>query len=161
MNKNTLTFALLGALLLGPLPCSSSPQNSSQAKSPERPIATSATDSAKFGAERKDPIAPTPENLAEAKKFFGYDCAMCHGAAGDGKGDLAASMGLKVNDWRDSTRLAALSDGEIFELIVKGKGRMIGEGDRYPAQIVWELVNYVRAFGKKDSTAAAKMGTPN
>jgi mono/diheme cytochrome c family protein len=113
----------------------------------------------KSNAERKNPVKPTTQNLAEAKKFFGYDCAMCHGAAGDGKGDLAASMGLKMNDWRDSSRLAALPDGEMFDLIVKGKGKMIGEGDRYPAETVWKLVNYVRAFAKKDTPAAPKAGS--
>jgi len=99
--------------------------------------------------ERKNPVKPTPENLAEAKKFFGYDCAMCHGAAGDGKGDLAASMGLKMNDWREASALTSLSNGEMFDLIVKGKGKMIGEGDRLPPEMAWKLVNYVRAFAKK------------
>ena len=103
--------------------------------------------------EGRNPIKPTPENLADAKKFFGYDCAMCHGAAGDGKGDLAKSMDLKMNDWRDSSKLTALSDVEMFDLIVKGKGRMVGEGDRYPAETVWKLVNYVRTFAKNEAAA--------
>ena len=81
---------------------------------------------------------------------------MCHGVAADGKGDLATSMGLKINDWRDSSKLAALSDGEVFEIIVRGKGRMIGEGDRYPAETVWNLVNYVREFEKKETAADTK-----
>jgi hypothetical protein len=70
---------------------------------------------------------------------------MCHGTAGDGKGDLAASMGLKMNDWRDSSALGAMPDGEIFDIIVKGKGKMIGEGDRASSEQVWALVNYVPA----------------
>jgi hypothetical protein len=74
----------------------------------------------------------------------------CHGATGDGKGDLAASMGLKMNDWRDSSTLSGLTDGEIFDVIVKGKGKMTGEGDRASNEKVWELVNYVRSFAKKE-----------
>ena len=62
--------------------------------------------------EEKKPIEATPEKLAEGKKYFGYDCAMCQGPEGDGKGDLAASMKLKMNDWRDSSRLEAMSDEE-------------------------------------------------
>ena len=108
--------------------------------------------------EEKNPIEATPEKLAEAKKF-GYDCAMSHGPAGDGKGDLATSMKLKMNDWHDSSRLEAMSDEQIFELIVKGKGRMIGEADRYRAETVWELVNYVRTFAKKDVAAVPKAGS--
>ena len=106
-------------------------------------------------AERKNPVKPTPENLAEAKKFFGYDCAMCHGASGDGKGDLAPSMGLKMIDWRDTSTVADMSDGEMFDLIVKGKGKMEGEGDRIKEELAWKLVNYVRTLAKKGPVPAA------
>ena len=131
-------------------------QGASQEKSQEKPKETApAAEPAKSeAAEKKNPVKPTPENLAAAKKFFGYDCAMCHGASGDGKGDLAASMGLKMKDWNDSTTLSALSDSEIFEVIEKGKGKMTGEGDRVPAEMVWKLVNYVRAFAKQKTPAA-------
>jgi mono/diheme cytochrome c family protein len=127
---------------------------------PKKPAEKSeaAADTAKVTRETKSPVKPTPENLAEAKKMFGYDCAMCHGARADGKGDLAASMGLKMNDWRDSSRLTSLTDGEIFETIVKGKGRMVGEEDRYSTETVWELVNYVRTFEKSEAGAAQKPG---
>jgi cytochrome c5 len=119
-----LTIPCVGTVLLLPLLCAAWLSNSSQAKSKERTAGTSTSiESAGSNNERKNPVKPTPENLAEAKKFFGYDCAMCHGAAGDGKGDLAAPMGLKMNDWRDSSKLADLSDGEMFDLIVKGKGK--------------------------------------
>jgi len=37
---------------------------------------------------------PTPDGLAQAKKLYGYHCAMCHGNNGDGKGDLAEQMKL-------------------------------------------------------------------
>jgi mono/diheme cytochrome c family protein len=155
-----LTSPSVGAVLLLPFLYAAWLPNSSQVKPKEGATGTSTTaQSAGSNDERKNTIKPTPENLAEAKKFFGYDCAMCHGVAGDGKGDLAASMGLKIDDWRDSPRLAALSDGEMFDLIVKGKGKMIGEGDRYPAETVWKLVNYVRAFEKKDTAAPPKAGS--
>jgi cytochrome c5 len=124
-----LTFSSVGTVLLLPLLCAPWLPNSSQAELKEGVAGTSATaEPAGSNDERNNPVKPTPENLAQAKKFFGYDCAMCHGAAGDGKGDLAASMGLKMNDWHDASRLAALSDGEMFDLIVKGKGRMIAKG---------------------------------
>src|SRR5215475_1110401 len=87
-------------------------QQQTQDKSKEPPAATEAakSDAAKpdaatappaATAERKNPVKATPEGLAAAKKTFGYDCAMCHGPAGDGKGDVAASMNLTVKDWHD------------------------------------------------------------
>ena len=146
-----VSFPALGAVLLVLFLCAAGQQNASQEKSQEKPKETAAAvEPAKSdAAERKNPVKPTPENLAEAKKFFGYDCAMCHGATGDGKGDLAASMGLKMNDWSEASALTSLSDAGMFDLIVKGKGKMIGEGDRLPPEMVWKLVNYVRAFAKK------------
>jgi len=155
-----LSFPALGGFLLVPFLCVVSQQDSSQQKPREKPKDTAASEepSQSGASERKNPVKPTPENLAEAKKFFGYDCAMCHGAAGDGKGDLAASMDLKMKDWRDASTLAAISDGEIFDLIIKGKGKMTGEGDRFSKEMVWKLVNYVRSFAKKDTAAVPKSG---
>jgi hypothetical protein len=72
---------------------------------------------------KKNPIGPTPESLAEARKFFGYNCAMCHGKSGDGKGDLAADMKLELRDWRDPASLEKLTDGELFWIISNGKGK--------------------------------------
>ena len=154
------SFQNCRTLLVVVLLCATCPQDSSQAKSQGKATETSvAAKLATSNMKGRNPVKPTPENLADAKKFFGYDCAMCHGTTGDGKGDLAKSMDLKMNDWRDSSKLTAVSDVEMFDLIVKGKGRMVGEGDRYTTEIVWELVNYVRTLDKKETAAVPKTGS--
>jgi mono/diheme cytochrome c family protein len=150
-----LVFARYAVLLIASFLWLAWPHNVRQENSNAAGTAAS-VEASKPEDELKNPVKPTPESLAEAKKIFGYDCAMCHGSAADGKGDLAASMGLKITDWRDSQRIAALSDGEIFHLIVKGKGRMLGEGDRYSVETVWDLVNYVRSFGKSEVATLPK-----
>ena len=77
---------------------------------------------------------------------------MCHGADGDGKGDLAEEMKLKLKDWRDPNSLEKFTDGELFYIVTNGRGKMTGgEGDRTSAEARWNLVNYVRAFAKKDA----------
>jgi mono/diheme cytochrome c family protein len=153
-----LSIPALGGFLLVPFLCFASQLTSSQQKSQqEQKEVIASQETPQSSTDRKNPVKPTPENLADAKKFFGYDCAMCHGTGGDGKGDLAASMGLKMSDWRDSSVLAGMSDGEIFDVIVKGKGKMTGEGDRASNEKVWELVNYVRSLAKKEN-AAPKTG---
>ena len=101
--------------------------------------------------DKKNPVAPSAEGLAAAKKMFSYDCAMCHGPNGDGKGEMVESMKLTMKDWRDSQSLAGVTDGEMFEVITKGRGKMTGEGDRLPAEKVWNMVNYVRSLAKKDA----------
>lgn len=104
---------------------------------------------------KKNPIAPTAENLTEARKFFGYNCAMCHGKEGDGKGDLAQDMKLDLHDWRDPASIEKMRDGELFWIISNGKGKMPGNADREKETMRWKYVNLVRSFAKKGAAAAA------
>jgi len=126
---------------------------------PRRAVGQEAQEAAKpippEDAAKKNPVKPTPEGLAAAKKLFGYHCSMCHGVQGDGKGDLATDMKLKLNDWRDPSTLAKMTDGELFYIITNGRGKMTGgEGDRTSEEVRWNLVNYVRSFAKKDAGTA-------
>jgi mono/diheme cytochrome c family protein len=116
------------------------------------PAATPAATSSSAPVKKENPVKSSPEVLAAAKKVFGYDCAMCHGESGNGKGELVESMSLKMKDWHDSGVLTGLSDGDIYDLIVKGKEKMVGEGDRLAPAKVWGLVHYVRTFQKKSSS---------
>jgi mono/diheme cytochrome c family protein len=112
-------------------------------------------------AARVNPVKSSAEGLAEARKVFGYDCDMCHGAKGDGKGDVVESMKLTMHDWRDPATLANMTDGEIFYIITKGKGKMMGEGERVPEKLRWNLVNLVRSLAAKgESKPAAAAANP-
>ena len=106
-------------------------------------------------AAKKNPVKSTPEGLANAKKLFGYHCAMCHGENGDGKGDLAESMKLELNDWRNPETISKYTDGALFYIVTNGRGKMVGgEGDRTKEELRWNLVNLVRSFGKKAAEPA-------
>lgn len=107
-------------------------------------------------AKLPNPVKPTPASLAQGKKSYGFDCAMCHGKDGDGKGDLAEDMKLKLADYRDPAALKDFTDGELFYIIKNGKGEMTGEGDRAKADEIWDMVNYVRSFAKKGASTASK-----
>jgi mono/diheme cytochrome c family protein len=104
-------------------------------------------------AKEPNPVKSSPESIAQGKKIYGYDCAMCHGAKGDGKGDLAQDMKLKLPDYRDPASLKNMTDGELFYIIKNGKGDMPSEGDRVKTDDLWNLVNYVRSFAKREATA--------
>lgn len=150
-----IAFALLGAILVATAGVYAAQQNPPTEKPKEPDAAATAPDTAKPAPvdEKKNPVKPSPEGLAAAKKVFGYDCAMCHGELGDGKGDLVSSMDLKLKDWREPGSLADMTDGEMFDVIAKGKGKMPGEGERVAPERVWNLVNYVRSFAKKSAAA--------
>jgi mono/diheme cytochrome c family protein len=95
-------------------------------------------------ARRPNPVKPTPESIDSGKKTFGYDCAQCHGVAGDGKGQVPKD--LKIPDLTNPTTLKDLSDGTLFYRIKMGHAGMPPEGDRLPAGQLWDLVNYVRSL---------------
>jgi mono/diheme cytochrome c family protein len=100
---------------------------------------------------KPNPVKPTPELQERAKKLYGWDCAMCHGANGDGKGDVATDQKLAMNDFKDS--LAKMSDGEIFYIIQNGKGKnMPPEGDRANPDLIWNMVVYLRKMSNTTPT---------
>jgi mono/diheme cytochrome c family protein len=96
-----------------------------------------------------NPVKATPESLAQGKKYYGYDCAMCHGENGDGRGDVAVDEKLKLKDYRDPASLQNMTDAELFSIIKNGKGQMPPEGGRVKDTEIWNLVNYIRSFAHK------------
>ncbi len=149
------TLLVLGMFLLASFGISYAKPSSTQDKPGSTEAKMTPEDVAK-----KNPIPPAAEGLAEARKLFGYNCAMCHGKEGDGKGDLAADMKLQLNDWRDASSIEKMTDGELFWIISNGKGKMLGEGDRTSEKIRWNFVNLVRSFGKKGARDKPKTENP-
>jgi mono/diheme cytochrome c family protein len=99
-------------------------------------------------AHMVNPVKPTPESQARAKKMYGYDCAMCHGANGNGKGDVT-DLKTPPKDYTDPAALKDLSDGDLFYIIKNGRGQMPPDGDRTKPDDVWNIVILVRSFAKK------------
>ncbi len=101
-------------------------------------------------ATGKNPVKPTPETQAKAKSVYQVDCAMCHGDNGNGKTDLATSMGLTMDDWTDPKTLAGKSDQDLFNIIRQGKDKMPPEEvGRAKDDVVWNLIIYIRSFAKQ------------
>jgi len=107
-------------------------------------------------AQKENPVKSTPESLARGKKQYGYDCVMCHGKGGNGKGDVAADMKLKMHDESDPAALKALTDGALFYIIKNGKDQMPPEGDRVKPEEIWDMVNYIRSLAKNRAPAEEK-----
>jgi mono/diheme cytochrome c family protein len=99
-------------------------------------------------ANKSNPVKPTPESLASGKKQYGYDCAMCHGSEGNGKGDVAPGVNLKMHDYTNPATLKDRTDGELFYIIKNGKGDMPPEGDRVKPEQICNMINYIRSFAK-------------
>jgi mono/diheme cytochrome c family protein len=136
---------------------------SASAQETQKPAETAAPADSKIPAaapKQTNPVKPDENSIAQGKKVFGYDCAMCHGAAGDGHGEMAADSKTKVPDFGDPATLGGRSDGDLFEIIQKGKGDMPKEGDRAKPETIWNLVNYVRYLAKKSAAPKDKPPAP-
>lgn len=140
-------FLIVPMLILLPAFC----QETQPANPPPPPAPLSAVPSDWAG--KTNPVKPTPESQSRAKKIYGWDCAMCHGDNGDGKGDVAADQKLAMRDFHES--LKGMSDGEIFYIIQKGKGPMPSDGDRAKPDEIWNLVIYLRKMANATATASA------
>jgi hypothetical protein len=152
---------VVGAFLLAGFGVCAAQQNITQESSDKSQSASEEYKITPEAAARVNPVKSTPEGLAEARKAFKYDCEMCHGAQGDGKGELVESMKLTMHDWRDPASLEGKTDGELFFIITKGKGKMMGEGDRQPEKLRWNLVNLVRSLATKTSAQKAAAAPSN
>jgi len=147
-------IALSALLLIGS--CASAQQAEKPAEKTPAGKSAIPADAAKL----TNPVKPTPASTAQAKKTYGYDCAMCHGSDGDGKGDLAVDMKAKLLDYRDPATLKDKTDGELFYIIKNGLGDMPSEGDRAKPDEIWNLVIYLRSFAKKESASKPKSDAP-
>jgi len=91
----------------------------------------------------RNPKAPDSTSLANGRKYYSINCAVCHGLTGQGDGS-ATKYGVFPFPLVGE-RGRGLSDGYIFGMIRNGRGNMppynrIEEMDR------WDVVNYVRGL---------------
>ena len=139
---------LFGAAMFALVPTSSLGGTPQQAAPPPAPAAPAAAPAAPVSYPA-NPVKPTPESQAKAKSLYKMDCAMCHGDNGNGKTDVATSMGMTMPDWSDAKTLAGKQDGELFQIIRNGKDKMPPEAaSRANDTELWNLVIYIRSFSK-------------
>ena len=141
MNSRFLKRAGLGLAVVIAMGLWGVPQ-AAQTPSGEMPKPLVIPDSEKT---RTNPVPNVPEAIEAGKTTYGSQCAMCHGAKGDGKGDLAISMKMKMDSFATPAWQAKRTDGEIFFIMTTGHGDMPGE-KRLPDQAKWEIVRYVRTL---------------
>ena len=97
---------------------------------------------------------------ARAKEIYNFDCAICHGANGNGKTDLAKDMQLTLTDFTDPKTFEGKTDDQLFDFIRKGKDKMPPEDPaRAKNDELKALVQYLRALSK-DQPAAVPASAP-
>lgn len=120
---------------------------------------------AKGAPVKRVPFEVTADVVARGQERFNIYCAPCHDQTGAGNGLVAqrsqgAFAGItKLYD----NRLKDAPDGEIFQTITYGKGRMPGYAAQIPEEDRWAIVTWVRVLqqsqdGSIDDVPAADRG---
>jgi mono/diheme cytochrome c family protein len=91
------------------------------------------------------PIPVTPELLARGQERWTIYCAVCHGAAGNGRGSAVYPQFNPRPTSMYDARVVALPDGEYFDVITNGRGAMYPYGSRVQSvEDRWAIIAYIR-----------------
>jgi mono/diheme cytochrome c family protein len=102
----------------------------------------------------KNPVAPTPDAIAAGKADYGEHCRNCHGEKGDGKGEKAPELSVAPGDFTDPRKMNGRTDGELYWQITRGRLPMPAFDDKLSDQQRWQLVDYIRTFASKSTSAS-------
>jgi len=94
----------------------------------------------------ENPIAADESSIARGAILFEYNCKICHGEAGDGKGPIGAFFIEKKPADLTSAMVQDQSDGELFLTLTNGKGYMPYMRDNLTVRDRWDVINYVRTL---------------
>jgi len=90
---------------------------------------------------------------ANVERNYRRYCKKCHDS--DGSGQTKAGKKQDVRDYRDPSVLGQYTDEELFKFIKEGvykdgEQTMEGYGDKLTDEEIHELVEYCKAFAKKE-----------
>lgn len=137
-------FTILLVLLLCSFPAAAQ-----ESQTPPKAVTPNSSAIPADAVHQVNPVKPTAESIAQGKKYYGYDCAMCHGNNGDGKGDVAIDEKLKMDDFTNPATLQGKTDGELFYILKNGHDHMPAEPIRLKSDELWNLINYIRTLSAK------------
>ncbi len=116
------------------------------------------------GTERLNPVADSPEVLAEARVHWADHCAGCHSNNGSGTAEMGKHMYPPAPDMRQAAT-QDLTDGELFYIIQNGI-RLTGmpswgSGTSRDEHDSWKLVRFIRHLPKLTAEEEREMETLN
>ena len=104
-----------------------------------------------FLATLQNPFPATDASIAAGKALYEQNCLPCHGPQGKGDGPAGLALRPQPADLTAHTVPGVHSDGQLYDWITNGF-----PGSAMPAfsklladEPRWNLVNYIRTFGRK------------
>ena len=96
--------------------------------------------------------------IRRGQERYGIYCSACHGVSGNGKG-ITASFGVPVNTNANaklnSLKPGAYPDGQLFQTISNGMGRMSGYGQTIPIRDRWAIIAYIHTLQQAKAVSGA------
>jgi high-affinity iron transporter len=101
-------------------------------------------------------VEPGNKGLAEGQGIYLSDCAGCHGASGDGKGALSASLLTPAPALSSVEALARRSSSDLFATVTHGVSgtAMPAFGRRLSKEEIWSAVSFLRFLSLGGGQAA-------
>ncbi len=96
-------------------------------------------------AQLPAPLKLTPALLERGRERFDIYCAVCHGANGDGHGEIV-QRGFPAPPTYHSARLRQAPIGHFYDVITNGYGVMYSYASRVEPSDRWAIAAYIRAL---------------
>jgi mono/diheme cytochrome c family protein len=93
----------------------------------------------------QNPLKIDKALLKRGQERYDIYCALCHGATGAGNGIMTQYGLVGVASITDELH-RLMSDGEYFNVISNGKGRMMGYAPQIKVRDRWAIVAYLRVL---------------
>jgi mono/diheme cytochrome c family protein len=98
--------------------------------------------------DAKNPVEPNAANLEAGRVYYGYYCAVCHGAAGRGDGTVGQSY-MPEPPPLASEKVSGMTDGQLYRAMLEGIGHEPVLEYTIPNGMRWYIVTYVRQLQKQ------------
>jgi mono/diheme cytochrome c family protein len=110
--------------------------------------------------DRKNPVALSPEVIAEGMAHYADHCASCHANDGSGETEIGRGLYPKAPDMR-LPATQSLTDGELFYIIENGV-RLTGmpawsTGNTDGEASTWQLVHFIRELPRLSTETIDEM----
>ena len=109
------------------------------------PAGTIAADGLALDAALAVPPPLTAALVERGQERYGIFCAMCHGAQGDGDGNVVR-RGFPQPPSLHAARLVAAPASHVVDVITHGRGVMYSYADRVAPVDRWAIAAYVRVL---------------
>lgn len=91
------------------------------------------------------PIEIRRDDLVKGQELYQINCAICHGASGDGNGVTKAFGMVAVADLL-AERVVTMPEGQIFNTITHGYNTMGPYGHKIREEDRWKVIAYLRTL---------------